>query len=328
MRRILSALTAAAALWVIASCGGRPSGSSQAPAVQHFPSVEAPGIYTDPAERLAFLAEHFWDAFMDPSFRGACDSSHVKGIPKTDLETQFGMFSTILWQTDNRTAVRASEALFRMAESCERADTSSNVFETVTELARKYFYDPNSPVRNEEFFLPYVTGLAGSDIVPESMKPAYQYEAKMCSLNRVGAPAADFAFKDLSGKVSTLYGIKADFTLLFFSNPGCPSCKEITEAIESDPGIHNLLNDGRLAVVNIYIDLELDKWREYASGYPKEWHSGYDFNYIIRTDQIYNVRAIPSLYLLDRDKKVIMKDAPQERIFALLSAVTGSGQAA
>ena len=28
---------------------------------------------------------------------------------------------------------------------------------------------------------------------------------------------------------------------------------------------------------------------------------------------IYNIRAIPSLYLLDKEKKVIFKDAPPEK---------------
>ena len=322
MRSCASVLYIAAISFLVSCSGGNKAArKSGAPAIQHFPSVEAPGIYTDPAERLAFLAEHFWDGFMDSTFTGLCDSMYVKGVPKEELETKFGLYSTVLWQMDVTGAAASVSRLFRLAESDELRDTSSNVFETITSYALKYFYDPNSPVRNEEFYLPYVQGLAASPAVKDDMRPAYSYDASMCSLNRVGFPAADFAFKDLSGKVHTLHGVKADFTLLFFSNPGCPSCKEITEAAESDPDIRNLLDNKRLAVVNVYIDLELDKWREFAAGYPAEWLSGYDHNYIIRTDQIYNVRAIPSLYLLDKDKRVILKDAPQDKVFAMLSSM-------
>lgn len=325
MRSRLSALYVLAALCCLFSCSGgnRTAGKDNVNEVRHFPSVGAPGIYTDPAERMDYVAEHFWDAFMDTSSTGRCDSLYVKGVPKEELETKFGLFSTALWQIDISSAAAAVTKLFRLSEMAELSDTSSNVFETIASYALKYFYDPNSPVRNEEFYLPYVRGLAESPAVPDNMKPAYSYDASMCSLNRVGSQAADFAFKDLSGKVHTLRGVNADFTLLFFSNPGCPSCKEITEALESDPGIHNLLEEGRLAVVNIYIDLELDKWRSYAAGYPAEWLSGYDYKYIIRTDQIYNVRAIPSLYLLDKEKKVLLKDAPQDKVFALLSSLAG-----
>ena len=41
-------------------------------------------------------------------------------------------------------------------------------------------------------------------------------------------------------------------------------------------------------------------------------------SYIIRSDVTYNVRAIPSLYVLDYEKKVIMKDAPVENVLPYL----------
>jgi hypothetical protein len=36
-------------------------------------------------------------------------------------------------------------------------------------------------------------------------------------------------------------------------------------------------------------------------------------------DQLYNVRAIPSLYLLDKDKAVIMKDAVTGNVIDFLN---------
>lgn len=319
----LLAILAAAAL-ALASCGRGKSAStsSSVEAVSvPFPEVKVPGMITEPDERMAYVLEHFWDGFMSPSFKGTCDSSSVEGVSVEEVEKKFGLYATLLWQMPNEDAVKSVAHLFKAAEAREAADTSSNVFETMTRFAQKYFYDPNSPVRNEEFYLPYVEGLSRSPYVPESMRPAYAYDASMCALNRVGTKAADFQFKDIDGKVHSLYGVNADVTLLFFANPGCPNCKEITEMIENSPEISEMLGTGRLAVVDIYIDQELDKWRAFASEYPKEWLSGYDFRYLIRTDVIYNVRAIPSLYLLDREKRVILKDAPQDKVFEKLKTL-------
>ena len=78
---------------------------------------------------------------------------------------------------------------------------------------------------------------------------------------------------------------------------------------------------GKLAVVNVYIDSDVDEWREYAVNYPSSWLSGYDQSYTIRTDVTYNVRAIPSLYLLDAEKRVIMKDAPQDKVLSFISNI-------
>lgn len=310
---------------VAAACGNRSRGGAAAEAEPPekdiaFPEVTVPAILTDPEEALEYMLEHFWDGFFGLS-GGLCDSSYAAGVSKEVIEREFGTFSTLLWMAPVRTATDAVASLFRKAEEAALRDTSSNVFGTVTDYVVKYLYDPNSPVRSEEFYLPYVSGLSISAAVPEEMKLSYSYEAQMCSLNRIGTPAADFEFTDRSGRVRRLYGVKTDYILLLFSNPGCPDCKRIAQAITDSEGMSALERNGRLAVVNIYIDNEIDKWKEYSSSYPQEWISGYDHKYLIRTDQIYNVRAIPSLYLLDGDKKVLLKDAPSEKVFEFLNGV-------
>ena len=52
--------------------------------------------------------------------------------------------------------------------------------------------------------------------------------------------------------------------------------------------------------------------------YPEQWYNGFDPDLVIRGETLYNVRAIPSLYLLDHEKRVILKDAPENRVFETL----------
>ena len=84
------------------------------------------------------------------------------------------------------------------------------------------------------------------------------------------------------------------------------------------PGIARRIQAGDFAVVNVYIDEDLAAWRAYAPSYPSSWLCGYDPDGLVRSDRIYNVRAIPSLYLLDADKRILMKDAPVERVISWL----------
>ena len=53
--------------------------------------------------------------------------------------------------------------------------------------------------------------------------------------------------------------------------------------------------------------------------YPENWYNGFDPDLVIRGETLYNVRAIPSLYLLDSGKNVIFKDAVPDKIFNYLS---------
>ena len=278
---------------------------------------EPPAVIVEPREKAEYVISNYWNKFLSQAY--PCDSNVVNGVLADDVEKALGTFVTFL---ENVCPIdfgrKAMAGFFDMVEKFQTADTSSNVFGFFEKMVPKYLYDPNSPVRNEDLYLPYVSRLAVSEYSDPDLKPSYSFETQMCSLNMIGSPAADFIFTDLAGKRHTLYGIKAETTLLFFTNPGCPACKEIIESLTSDGKIAALVASGRLAVVNVYIDEELDKWREYASVYPKNWYNGYDQSYIIRSDVTYNVRAIPSLYVLDSEKKVIMKDAPVENVLPYL----------
>ena len=301
---------------VLSSCAGRPA---RKPAVEaEFPQAVIPGVISDPEERLSWMCLHFWDGFANPDRTGLCDSTHVAGVDKEKVEEQFGLFATLLANVDPRTADEAMNRLYERGAACEERDTASNVFETFVEFAAKYFFDPNSPVRSEDIYLPFAERLAESPFVSPGMRIAYAYDASLCRLNRPGTPAADFRFTDLKGRTRTLYGVRAPYTLLFFSNPGCEACKAIIDLLESEPMVADLIVGGKLAVVNVYIDEDREAWEEYAGNYPAAWYSGYDPDYAIRSDLLYAVRAIPSLYLLDEEKTILLKDAQPELVLDFL----------
>ena len=49
---------------------------------------------------------------------------------------------------------------------------------------------------------------------------------------------------------------------------------------------------------------------------PAHWINGYDPAGIIRGENLYFVRAIPSIYLLDAEKRILMKDAVPQSVAA------------
>ena len=206
-------------------------------------------------------------------------------------------------------------------EAFQQAQPEGNVFASTLALISRYFYDPNSPVRSEDLYLPFVSRLAASEFVPDEEKSQYAWEKQVCSLNRTGTPAADFRFVDTAGRTRTLYGIKAEWLLLIFGNPDCKACREIMEDMGASAAISNLINSGRLKVVDVYIDEDIDLWKERMDNYPSAWINGYDPTFTIRTDRIYAVRAVPSLYLLDKDKTVVLKDAPAQWALEVLESL-------
>jgi len=295
-----------------------PKKTSAPPQNRPFPSVEIPIMLEDPDERLSWLAQHFWDRYTNPDSLYFCDSLHVNGVLKEDVEKEMGFFARLLEQVPPADGSRAMQQIFSRTEAFQQAKPSGNLMPEITELVAKYFYDPNSPVRSEELYLPYVSGLAGSELLSPTERQRYAWQAEMCALNRPGTPAADFTFIDTFGHRRTLYGIKADLILLVFGNPDCHACKEIQETFSANEALSEAIASGQLKVVDIYIDEDVDAWKQKKDTYPANWINGYDPAFVIRTDLIYNVRALPSLYLLDEGKNVLLKDCTPENLFAAL----------
>lgn len=303
MRR--SGVILAVALCVCA-CSGP---SEQAPATRKFSQPAVPSML-EGQERAEFVVEHYWDNFLDTATAYLCDSSHVAGLSNEALEQAFANYTAML---DVLPLDEACKDLRSLYSSLPKG--YGNMFSGLMGVAERYLYDPNSPLRNEDYWQSLASSLAGDPDTPDSLRQSYCQQASRCLLNRVGTPAADFMFCDREGRMASLYEIEAEYTLLFFSNPGCEACKEIIDNLRASGRVSQMIASGVLAVVNVYIDEDVEAWYGYMSYYPVEWHNGYDPNLVIRNDSLYDVRAIPSLYLLDKNKTVLLKDAPAEKVF-------------
>lgn len=316
------------------NCGlaSLPSKGAKAPeaSTHQFPAMSLPLVYgDDPAAAREYTLEHFWDAFFSQG--GPTTDKTILGVADGEVEQALANYIAVLniskeLATPENTAPlkqaqKSVGTLFSKIERTQKADTSSHVFARMTELVSKYLYDPNSPMRDEDLYLPFAEAARTSPCTPDDMRAAYNYEAKQCRTNTFGSVAPDFKYSDAGGRKGSLHGVSADYTMLFFSNPGCNSCKEIINEVLSRDYVSRYIADGKLAIVNIYIDEEISKWRDYLPNYPKDWINGYDYTFQLRDSGKYDIRAIPSLYLLDSSKRVLMKDAPTERVLSFLDTI-------
>ena len=302
---------------LIVSCGRRQQEveKTSVAVTRSLPSLTPPSMLQEQSEIAEWMALHYWDVLEGSSEGYLCDSAYVCGIAKAEMEQAMANFIYILDMLPIETALDASTKLAERMHACEEADTVSNVLEMLSSICERYMYDPNSPMRNEDYFQPVASMLSQSPYMDEASRGRFARISSKSKLNRIGTKAGDFRFCDRNGRSYSLYGIEAEYTLLFFSNPGCGSCLEIINNIKSSEKVSRMISEGRLAVLNIYIDEDLQAWRDYMSIYPKDWYNGFDPEFVLRNNEIYHIRAIPSLYLLDADKTVIMKDADPEKLF-------------
>ena len=69
-----------------------------------------------------------------------------------------------------------------------------------------------------------------------------------------------------------------------------------------------LIERKELKVLVLYPDTDLEAWREHLTDYPASWINSYDAEQRIEKEHLYDLKAIPALYLLDKQKRVLAKD--------------------
>ena len=267
---------------------------------QKFTHPQVPVMITDPNLQLEYFVRHYWDYF---------DFADTTYVPTPEITEQAWVdYIDLLYRIPQNQAQDELKAM--MTES---AQNSKKLFLYFTEMADKYLYDPNSPARNEEFYIPVLEVMLQTPALDDTEKIRPQYRLDWALKNRTGTRATNFQYAGITGQTGTLYQIRTGYTLLFFNNPVCSSCIEHIEAIRKSEIINRLISERRLTVLSIYPDREVeDEWKKNYAIYPAEWIKGYDPSFTI--GEKYDLKASPTLYLLDKDRMVLLKDAALVRI--------------
>lgn len=270
-----------------------------------FRLPEIPNELTEPQERAGYLAEHYWDNL---NLADTCL------ILKLDIvEPIFADYIGVLPHATYQEAYKGIRKV--MAQ----ATVNPTLFNYLTHLADKYLYDVDSPVRNDEFYIPFLESIIESKIVDESHKIRFCYQLSMALKNRPDSIANDFIYTLASGKRAFLSKIDSEYTLLFFNNPDCGLCGDVRENIIASQVLSDLQHPKnyrlkKLTVLSIYTEDDVNLWKSQLWKSPSNWICGYDKQLEIRNQGLYDLRKIPVLYLLNREKKILLKNASVEAI--------------
>ena len=277
---------------------------------QPFPEISVPSIYTDQASYVAYYVAHYWDRYDFASFD--------KKYSEETTGQAFANFAYLL-QMQSGLGAASPEAASAVKNLLARASVTEDAYWRFLDLCEHYFYEPNSPMRNDEFFIPAIDhALSSKSPLDEVSKERYRSLKKTVERNRPGTIATDFAYTTASGTQGRLHTLSSEILILFFYNPGCADCRRVKELMSESAAVDALHKAGRLKVLALYPDKDLTEWKKYLPENPKWWISAYDKGAVIQTKGLYDLKAIPTLYLLDGNKRVALKDPTPENLLALL----------
>ena len=164
-------------------------------------------------------------------------------------------------------------------------------------IADKYYCSKNAP---------YAPTVLGSE----------KYLEKICSranemrLVRCGELAPNLKLQSLEkdGKVTEqeLHKIQAKYTMVFFWDPECGHCGKVSDKLIE---YYDNFKKYGLEVFGICTKSadELKRCNEKATEKKMRWTNYADPYYLAKAKMLYDIKTTPGIFLLDKDKKIILK---------------------
>ena len=157
----------------------------------------------------------------------------------------------------------------------------------------------------------------------EKQMTAISNRAYMLMSNLIGEEAANLEMVDSAGVPVPLYGVNAAYTIVCFWDPTCGHCRE--EVPRLDSMYHAKWEKEGVKIYGVLTETkEQPKWREFINKYSlQSWINVYQTEEQKKENdeskkpsykQLYDVTQTPTLYLLDKDKRIIAKKLTWQQI--------------
>ena len=275
----------------------------QAQAQQSFPYPAIPDTLRSVEQRAGYLSEHYWDNynFADTLLLKSKEMTEQGFVNFIDILNRFnldyaskGVAHKDIAQKDitrkdiTRKGI-AQKDITQKGIACftRKAFSNAAAKERFENLIEHYFEDQLSPVRNDRVYLIFLEEMKNSPCFDETEKERIAFKIKTTNKNLPGDIAINFKFKDESGKEHQLSDYKDQKVILYFYDPDCENCHEVSawlkqQTIPADIKVIKMIADNHISY-------------------------------------IYSLKNMPTIFLLDKENKVILKDCTAQELIENIS---------
>ncbi len=142
------------------------------------------------------------------------------------------------------------------------------------------------------------------DWVDQESMDKLRDEVTFIKPNLLGKNAPSLRVLDTLDRPLDLRDVKADYTILYFYDPDCGHCKKKTPVLLDL--YHGLKSEG-VEVMAVCTVTDTEKWKKYINEIGLDWINAADPYYRSNFRRDYNVRSTPTIFVVDKDKKIIAK---------------------
>lgn len=247
--------------------------TAKAQQTEDYPLPTVPDSITELEQRADYMVGHYWEAY---NFK----DTTLLSIPQY-AEQALSNFIALLSYASPQGKQQAIDKWIALAA------TNNTSYSFFTKEAERYLYHPDSPIRNEDLLLQVLNSMLCLPTGSEYEQTHAQYLRQLISRNQPGTPAENFAFELPDGQRDSLYTFAPGKPLLLlFFDPDCESCQHTITQLHNSIAITQALANNQLVLLTIIPDNAPD----------------------INANALYDLKTLPTLYLLSPSRQVILKD--------------------
>ena len=265
----------------------------QAQAQQSFPYPAIPDTLRSVEQRAGYLSEHYWDNynFADTLLLKNKEVTEQGFVNFIDILNRFTLDNASKGVAHKDIAQKgiARKDITQQGIACftRKAFSNAAAKERFENLIEHYFEDQLSPVRNDRVYLIFLEEMKNSPCFDETEKERIAFKIKTTNKNLPGDIAINFKFKDENGKEHQLSDYKDQKVILYFYDPDCENCHEVSawlkqQTIPADIKVLKMIADNHISY-------------------------------------IYSLTNMPTIFLLDKENKVILKDCTAQELIENIS---------
>lgn len=182
--------------------------------------------------------------------------------------------------------------------------------------------EPTWDYHNEELFRVLVEHASTAYCLNDNERLRPKAMLEVVRKNAPGNVTNEIEYETLDGAHHKLSEITTPYTLIYFNDPECMSCEKVKQRLDTCTTLRNMANDSILTVVGIYPYDNVDEWKRELM--PEYIINGWDYEQKIEEEQTYDLMTMPLFYLLDHDKRVILKnEASLNSVLRVLTRLKG-----
>lgn len=268
-----------------------------------FEYPSAPEEITDFNEKCGWLVDNFWNQL---------DVKGTQPVDQAKLNDAFGVYAVACQYAPKEKAEASADKLLKSLQK------NPTLLLQMIKAAEEKLYGPRADVWIDELYVKFLRAGIDNKKLPKTRKARLESQLRQLEGSMIGGAPAMFDFTRANGEAARYFPMSTP-TVIIFGDPDCDDCRKSRLRMEVNVAFNRAVTDGKINVLYIIPDAE-SGWENKVTEYPRNWTVGASDT----VAELYDMRAIPQIYLVGSDGKILGKNLSSQQ--AMTQALAAIGQ--